>query len=549
MHYSQPNYNLPCIYYLCSLNKNDLGINNGLKRVDTLFELIYSGTCYWLGEVSMLRLIRIASRSIGVLLISALTFVLLTPPSYANSTITWSEISDFDTVHDGDHYNPTYDLEYLTVATWSDTPAEIYFYIYFKEVPKVKMFNDGLGSYAAISLDYNADNTPDIYLFTDDTDLNTDRTWIEGSVWDPINKTILNCELKIFANIREQKPWVGFAVSKACIKLPSSFGVTASASYSPNSQLNSYDYAVWPLMRITLPGAAVVSPTNPDAGTTHQLPITIANSSKSSLNFDQPPTNLSALSNSLIPSIVTVRCEGSGTGWSTDIALSQQLVNEGYKSLIVTNHHVIEDCISSKQVNLVLSNGSTATGRIISWNKNSDVAGIATTVVIPPLQWIGSSPKQGWWVGVIGSPLGQPNILTTGIISSLNSTSKRFTITAAINPGNSGGPVFDNTGRVIGLATSKAVLSSGQLAEGFGNAHGVPLLCGTVVTCQTEADPWNARSKFPAELPPNTVVTQPNDSSSKKVTTFRVITCTKGNLVKRVKAVKPKCPTGYKKKK
>jgi hypothetical protein len=135
------------------------------------------------------------------------------------------------------------------------------------------------------------------------------------------------------------------------------------------------------------------------------------------------------------------------------------------------------------------------TGKVISWNSSNDVAGIATATNIPPLQWIGSLPKQGWWVGVLGSPLGKANVLTTGIVSSINTLSKTFTLTAPINPGNSGGPVFDATGRVLGLATSKNLLSSGELAEGFGNAHGVPLLCSTVITCSIEKDPWGATSK------------------------------------------------------
>jgi hypothetical protein len=176
--------------------------------------------------------------------------------------------------------------------------------------------------------------------------------------------------------------------------------------------------------------------------------------------------------------------------------LSPALVATGYQSLVITNHHVIENCMGTKNVSVVLSNGTSVPGKIVSWNSSNDVAGVATVTSIPALQWIGSPPRQGWWVGVLGSPLGKSNVLTTGIISSINNLAKTFTMTAAINPGNSGGPVFDSTGRVLGLATSKNLLSSGEIAEGFGNAHGVPLLCSTVVVCDSEKDPWNAISKF-----------------------------------------------------
>jgi hypothetical protein len=69
-------------------------------------------------------------------------------------------------------------------------------------------------------------------------------------------------------------------------------------------------------------------------------------------------------------------------------------------------------------------------------------------------------------------------------------------MTAPINPGNSGGPIFDSTGRVLGLATSKRLISDGQLAEGFGNAKGTPLLCGAIVNCVVEPNPWGAISKY-----------------------------------------------------
>jgi hypothetical protein len=40
------------------------------------------------------------------------------------------------------------------------------------------------------------------------------------------------------------------------------------------------------------------------------------------------------------------------------------------------------------------------------------------------------------------------------------------------------------------------LLSNGSLAEGSGNGHGVPLLCGVVILCVIEKNPWGATSKF-----------------------------------------------------
>jgi hypothetical protein len=198
-----------------------------------------------------------------------------------------------------------------------------------------------------------------------------------------------------------------------------------------------------------------------------------------------------------MPTIVTVNCEqGSGSGWSARMELSAALKSDGYNSYVITNHHVIEDCLSTKKVTLVLSDKSVIEGTIIAWNQSKDIAGIATKKLLPTSEWIGTNPKQGWWVGVLGSPLGQAGILTTGIISSIDLSAGTFTMTAPINPGNSGGPIFDSTGRVLGLATSKRLISDGQLAEGFGNAKGTPLLCGTIMSCVIEPNPWGAKSKY-----------------------------------------------------
>ena len=419
----------------------------------------------------------------------------------AHAAVTWSQVSKFDTGMDGKDYNSQYDLRSSSVYIFDNDTDNIYFYLEFEQIPTVNMFNDGLGSFAGMELDYDLDEKTDVYLWTTKLTLTTDRSTVSGTAYDSTNSKTLNCSVGIFTNISEGEKWIGFKVSRICLKLPNSFTMTGVTNYSPNNtNLASYDYAPWPRMQVNLLGSSTaVNPTTGSSfsGFTHALPTSSLNSSYKSSNFTEPPKDLSKLSEQLLPSVVTVRClTGSGTGWSADLNLSTALVSAGYQTLIITNHHVIEDCMSTKNVTVVLSNGTSVPGKIVSWNSSSDIAGVATVTSIPSLQWIGSPPRQGWWVGVLGSPLGKSNVLTTGIISSINNLAKTFTLTAPINPGNSGGPVFDSTGRVLGLATSKNLLSSGQLAEGFGNAHGVPLLCASIVICDLEKDPWNAISKF-----------------------------------------------------
>ena len=436
-----------------------------------------------------------------ILVVITLVFNSISP---ANAAMTWSQSSTFDSNFDGSLYNPQYDLEYTTVAIFDNSSDEIYFYLEFANVPTVNMFNTGNNSYGTIYLDYDLNDKVDAYLFTNNTNLKTDSTAIEGIATTATGgvATFSNCKVSVFGNIAESKKWIGFRTSRTCIGLPKSFGLKGAATYNSDNSLNSFDYAPLNYFRVNLPtttSGGSSSTTAPDVGATFTLPTTKVNESKAANTYSDSPQDLSKLSEDLLPSVVTVQCAGgSGTGWSVDVTMSTDLQSAGYRSLVVTNHHVIENCITSKAVTLVLNNKSTLPGTIVSWSKNDDIAGIAVKSSIPSMQWIGSNPKQGWWVGVLGSPLGVSGILTTGIISSTNSISSRFTFTAAINPGNSGGPVFDNTGRVLGLATSKNLISTDSIAEGFGNAQGTPLLCSVIVSCVVEKNPWNATPKYAA---------------------------------------------------
>ena len=588
-----------------------------------------------------IKSLSLTSLKVFLVLILILSFAL----PFANAAITWSQRSDYDTFHDGKNYNSIYDLDFSSAYIFDNDPDLINFYLEFKNVPSINMFNDGMDSFGVIGLDYDFDNSADISLYVSRVTLKSDRSSIQDYAWDSKAVKYTNCRTNIFTNIDGGAKWIGIEVSRSCINLPKTFNMYGFVEYNSKAKIESWDFAPWPAMKVNLLGIGSGSSTgSTSAGSTYSLPETVANSSKSSSNFTEPPKDLSKLSEELLPSVVTVKCAGgSGTGWAADAKLSTSLVSAGFSSLVITNHHVIEDCLGTKDVTLVLSNSISVPGKVISWNESNDVAGVATSTQIPALQWIGAIPKQGWWVGVLGSPLGKANVLTTGIVSSINSLSKTFTLTAPINPGNSGGPVFDSTGRVLGLATSKNLLSSGALSEGFGNAHGVPLLCSTVLLCSLEKDPWGGISKFAAisaadieaiakaeaeakakaevemevklksEMRKQCIdfngkldlaifnansagLTYPSSSSvfagivsiappaldcdDINVTTFgselqskeriltslegsitsaiatartsamkkKTITCVKGNLTKKVTAVNPKCPKGYKKK-
>ena len=441
-------------------------------------------------------------RALTLLVTTSLLIQLLSSAT-ANAAVTWYQKSKLDVVYDGSLYNSQYDLEYSSVYIFDDSDDEINFYLEFLQVPRVSMFNDGLGSFGVISLDYDRDGKEDFRLSTPfGVNLRTDRVSVAGRAHRYVNggMTVSSCSVDVFTNIDEGDDWVGFNVSRKCIGLPNSFNMSGYVEYNDRADVGSFDYAPYPDLNVTLPSSTsstTAGSSSTSSGSVYTLPSTKSNGSTSASNYSDPPSDLSKLSESLLPSVVTVKCQnGSGTGWSADSELSDALKSAGFNSVLLTNHHVVEDCLTNKAVSVVLSNGATVSGSIFAWNEGSDIAGIATKTSIPPLQWIGTRPKQGWWVGVLGSPLGEAGILTTGIVSSVNNISSTFTFTAAINPGNSGGPVFDSTGRVLGLATSKNLISSNIIAEGFGNAQGTPLLCSRVISCVVEKDPWAGTPKF-----------------------------------------------------
>lgn len=241
-------------------------------------------------------------------------------------------------------------------------------------------------------------------------------------------------------------------------------------------------------------GSAIIQPTGAPSS---DLPQVGGSSARSASSPSSAPGDLTGLSQQVTKSVVTVICATGndlGSGWSAGVNFTPSMRAAGYHSYIITNLHVVAACTSDPSIQMRLSNGDIITGKVWAWSDTDhDVAGIVTDAYVPPLTWRGDVPVQGWWVGVIGSPLGHPGVLTTGIVSSVTlpngdtSSSLPYsgTTTAPINHGNSGGPVFDRSGRVLGLAT--AIFSD---AQNFGIFNGTPILCDGVINCPSQSVVW-----------------------------------------------------------
>jgi S1-C subfamily serine protease len=165
---------------------------------------------------------------------------------------------------------------------------------------------------------------------------------------------------------------------------------------------------------------------------------------------------------------------GQGSGFVLD--------GDGY---IATNAHVVTTLAESRtveadEVYVEFSDSNRVSAEIVGHDPNADVALLKIDpegLSLTPLR-IGESDSitVGEPVAAIGSPFGERQSLSIGVISALDRTIRSLTqfeigdaiqTDAAINPGNSGGPLLDAEGRVLGINAQIRSQSGGGEGVGF----------------------------------------------------------------------------------
>jgi S1-C subfamily serine protease len=139
---------------------------------------------------------------------------------------------------------------------------------------------------------------------------------------------------------------------------------------------------------------------------------------------------------------------------------------------LVTNNHVISECVGDIRGNLV--GQSTAKLRVVSTDATNDLALLQATGNFKDIAAIrATAVHSGDSVIVIGFPfhglLTSDFTVTTGIISSLAglfNDSRFLQISAPVQPGNSGGPLLDTSGTLVGVVAEK--LSALKVARATG---------------------------------------------------------------------------------
>lgn len=192
------------------------------------------------------------------------------------------------------------------------------------------------------------------------------------------------------------------------------------------------------------------------------------------------PRSISNLVEKTQKSTVTIYCEygnklySQGSGWSMKLQTSQKYK---YPTAVITNHHVIEDCLNDKgRVSVVNSNGNEYKAIIDNWDKENDLAVLATKAKIPPLNLSKNAPWPGYWVMAVGTADGYAGSIAFGNV--LNVSDLEVLITANISHGNSGGPLVDNEGYVIGTN------SWGAKGEQYNGAKALDSMCKKLIVCK-----------------------------------------------------------------
>jgi S1-C subfamily serine protease len=181
------------------------------------------------------------------------------------------------------------------------------------------------------------------------------------------------------------------------------------------------------------------------------------------------------------PGVVTIRSifsDSAGAAEGSGFVLNQD-------GEIVTNAHVVTDessgkRVPAKEVFIEFPDRNVVAAKIVGFDPFADVALLKVKpdgFPLHPLELGDDADLQvGQPVAAIGSPFGEMQSLSSGIISATDRSVKSLTqfqiegaiqTDASINPGNSGGPLLDAGARVLGINEQIETDSGSNSGVGF----------------------------------------------------------------------------------
>lgn len=206
------------------------------------------------------------------------------------------------------------------------------------------------------------------------------------------------------------------------------------------------------------------------------------------IKIDAEDTTLAeAVSAKALPSVVSITAWSSGSSENVmqgDDSEASGSIGSGVvldtDGNILTNNHVVEGATDIT----VSLNGESYEAELVGADTSSDLAVIKLKDVdgknLTPIE-VGDSDdlSVGEWVMAIGSPFGNEQSVSTGIVSSLYRSTALPTTSgtyiyanmiqtdAAINPGNSGGALVNDNGELVGINSIIESYSGSSSGVGF----------------------------------------------------------------------------------
>jgi S1-C subfamily serine protease len=198
------------------------------------------------------------------------------------------------------------------------------------------------------------------------------------------------------------------------------------------------------------------------------------------------------------PGVVTIRSIFAGSGGAAE-GSGFVLDTNGE---IVTNAHVVTDESSgkrkpAKEVFVEFPDRNVVPAEILGFDPFADVALLKVDpdgFTLHPLELGDDADLQvGQPVAAIGSPFGEMQSLSSGIISATDRSVKSLTdfqiegaiqTDASINPGNSGGPLLDAGARVVGI--NQQIETNSGANDGVGFAVPVSAIKRSIAQLETD---------------------------------------------------------------
>lgn len=199
---------------------------------------------------------------------------------------------------------------------------------------------------------------------------------------------------------------------------------------------------------------------------------------------ERPAGSVADIAKRVRPAVVTIEVrsdQGAGVGSGAVID------SAGY---VLTNEHVVTlgGAVSQgAQITVVFNDGQRAEAKLVGSDPKMDLAVVKVDVDVSTVIQLGKSADLavGDTVIAIGSPLGETDTVTEGIVSALNrpivaggedgqpAAYDAIQTDAAINHGNSGGPLVDSTGSLVGINTS--IISTSAEGGSIGLGYAIPI--------------------------------------------------------------------------